>query len=124
MHATNRRAALFHCFERARIQRAAGVQNCFAAQLFPTDPRQLLRNFGHSVVRHGDENQVRRKDLPRHSCTWNASANESNGPARTRFAPCYNRADLPALFAQAVPQGASHTPCANQRQARLHHVLG
>jgi hypothetical protein len=100
------------------------VQHNFPAQLFLTNPRQLLRNKRDFVIGCCDQDHTRREDLPRHSRAGLPCPNKPDGPARAGLAARNYRANLPSQFAQAATQRSSDAPSPDNGQTIWHLLLG
>src|SRR5262249_11896276 len=106
------------------IQRPARMQHDFAVQFLTADPSEFACYARDRVIRRGDQNDRRCKEMTRQCSVRLARSDESCRAPRTGLALRYNRADLPALFAQSAAQSTADASRANYSQGLFHIMLG
>src|SRR5580658_4200868 len=124
MHRSDSRSAFFHWSKYARTESSACMQDNFAAQLLCADAGQIFRNRRDSMVRRGDQNDLRREHLARQECVCMPGANKTHSFACARLASRHDGADLPSQLTQAASQRAAHPACTDDRKAPWHYMLG
>ncbi len=124
MHPANRGPVFFQRAERRGVQRPAGVQDHFAAQLFGPDAGQFARNILDRVVRDGYQYYSRGQDFSNGNRMGLTSTDEADCFSRGHNTASYDRADFPSQFAQSASQRTSDAACPDDRQAFLHAMLG
>src|SRR6516162_846452 len=123
MHASGCRAEFLYWRERSRILGPARVQNDSRTQFFFAHARELARHSRNCIVRRGDQDDVRQKNMTGKASMRLACPDESDGAARRGFAPRNNNSNLPTQFPQAAPERTPNAASPDDGQSLFHLVL-
>jgi hypothetical protein len=123
MNASHGRAEFLHWCKHARILRAAGMQNDSTGQFFPAYAGELARHSRNGIIRRGNQDDLRQKNMTRKAGMRLAGSDESNGAPGRRFACGNNNANLPTQFPQTAPKRTPNAASPHDGQSLFHLVL-